>query len=219
MALGGFDDTEGLAYIGSNRFVITEERMRNAYLSEYAGGSAGFRSQMPSVSLGSETGNIGIEGISYDPRSHSFLTVKEKSPQEINSNMIDFTSGTASVNSLFDPGLLGMNDLSDIQVLSTVSSLAGTNDADNRLIYSQESALLLETDRQGNILSRFDFSALSGSGEGVTIDSDGNIYVVAGNGNNPQMFVLSPSAVPVPGTILLLGAGLMGLAGIRRKEA
>ncbi|MGD9161286.1 MAG: SdiA-regulated domain-containing protein [Desulfobacteraceae bacterium] len=216
MALTGFDDTEGLTYLGSNQFVLTEERLREAYLLEYSAGGSVVQSSLPSADLGTTIGNTGIEGISYDPRDGSFVTVKEKSPQEVNINEIDFNTGNAIIDSLFTPNL-GVSDLSDVQVLSVVSSLMGTEEADNLLIYSQESARLLEVDRTGNILSQFDFSGISSSGEGVTIDNDGNIYIVAENGATPMLYTLQP--VPIPGAVLLLGSGLAGLIGLKRCRA
>jgi hypothetical protein len=36
---------------------------------------------------------------------------------------------------------------------------------------------VLEVDRSGSVLSMFDFAALSGEAEGVTIADDGTIYV------------------------------------------
>lgn len=215
MALSGFGDTEGLTYIGSGRFVMTEERLRDAYLVEYSAYGSANRSDLLSVDLGTTTGNSGIEGISYDVRDGSFVTVKEKAPQEVNIHGIDFTAGTASVISLFTP-VLGLSDLSDVQVLGSVPYLSGTDEAGNLLIFSQESARLLEVDRAGNILSRFDFSGLSDSAEGVTMDGQGIIYIVAENDDAPQLFTLAP--VPVPGSGLLLAVALAGLAGMVRRQ-
>jgi uncharacterized protein YjiK len=217
MTLSGFDDTEGLTYIGGGQFVLSEERLRDAYLLTYSAGGSVSRSTLPSADLGTTIGNIGIEGISYDPRDGSFITVKEKTPQEVNKNVINFGTGTAAVSSLFTSNL-GVTDLSDVQVLATVPSLTGTADEDNLLIFSQESARLLEVDRSGNVLGQFDFSAYADSAEGVTIDADGNIYVVAENGSNPQLFTLAPAPVPLPPALLLLGSALAGLAGAVRRR-
>ena len=79
---------------------------------------------------------------------------------------------------MFDPPALGVLDLSDVSVLSTVPSIVGTLDEDNLLIYSQESAKLLEVSPAGAVLCSFDFALLSSTAEGVTIDTDGVIYVV-----------------------------------------
>lgn len=208
MTLEEFDDTEGLTYVGNGQFVITEERLQDAYLLTYSSGSTADRDDLASVDLGHTVGNIGIEGISYDTVTGSYYTVKEKTDQEVNVNTIDFTNGDAGVSSLFSAENLDLDDLSDIQVLSILGM------SDSLLILSQESELLVEVDLEGNILSSYDLSDLVDSVEGVTVDEEGNIYLVAENGSAPLLYVLSSTeTVPVPGSFLLLATALTGLAG------
>lgn len=212
MSLTGFDDTEGLTYVGNGKFVVTEERLQDAYLLTYAAGGTVGRSALPSFSIGASVGNVGIEGISYEPLTGNFYTVKEKTPQAVQVlSGVNF-SGAGSVASLFTPSL-GVLDLSDIQVLSSVPSLIGTADQDNFLIFSQESSLLLEVSRSGQVLSQFDFSGLADDVEGVTIGADGTIYLV---GEKPELFVLTAVPEPESYALLLAGLGLLGLLS-RRK--
>ncbi|MBV5339371.1 MAG: SdiA-regulated domain-containing protein [Deltaproteobacteria bacterium] len=219
MTLTGFKDTEGLTYIGGSQFVLTEERLRSAYLLNFMAGTSVDRGSLSFANLGDTVENIGIEGISYDPQDGSFITVKEKMPQEVNKNTITF-GGSSVVTSLFTPNL-GLLDLSDVQVLSTVTS-AGSADEDNLLILSQESSKLFEVSRTGAILSQLNLGALGlpGSTEGVTIDRAGIVYLVAEEGINegPTLYTLSPTPVPLPGALVLLGSGLAGLAGVDRRR-
>lgn len=209
MTLTGFDDTEGLTYLGNGRFVITEERLQDAYLLTYAPGGSAARAALPFASLGDTVGNVGIEGISFDPLSGQYFVVKEKTPQQVNRASIDFAAGSATVASVFDPSFLNLLDLSDISVLSTVPMFVGTADQDTLLIYSQESARLLAVTRTGTVLGSFNFAGLSAEAEGVTIDADGTIYIAAESAiGSPisTVFVLTP--VPEPSTIGLMAGGL-----------
>jgi uncharacterized protein YjiK len=228
MTLTNFDDTEGLTYIGNGQFVLTDERLRDAYKLTYTAGGSVNRSTLAAADLGTTIGNIGIEGISYDPRNGSFVTVKEKDPQQVNNNVISFgaaggAQGSAAISALFTPNL-GVIDLADVQVLSTVPSLLGTADENNLLVLSQESRRLLEITRSGSILSSFDLSLLSGNAEGVTIDPvTGNIYIVAEESYGipgSTLFVLAaPTAVPVPTALPLMGSALAGLLAVGRRRS
>lgn len=210
MSLTGFSDTEGLTYIGAGRFVIGEERLQDVYRLTYAGGGSVDRSALPSFDLGPTVGNVGIEGFSFDPRDGSYVAVKEKTPQDALRFTTDF-AGVGSVANLFNPAALGVLDLSDVQTLSTVEALVGAAEADNLLIYSQESALLMEVSRSGALLSQFSLAGLSTTAEGVTIDSRGVIYVCD---ETPVVHVLTP--IPGPSSLGLLA--LAGLVAGRRRR-
>ncbi len=210
MTLSGFADTEGLTYVGGGQFVITEEREQDAYRFAYSAGGSGTRGLMPFASIGGTVGNVGVEGISYDPRNGRFITVKEKTPANVLDSTLTFGNpGSASSASLFDPTGLGLLDLSDVQVLATVPGLVGGVDEDNLLIYSQESSRLLEVTRNGTVLSSFDLAGVTDA-EGVTIGPDGTIYIV---GETPALYVLTPT----PGAAGLVLAG--GLVAARRRRA
>jgi uncharacterized protein YjiK len=197
MTLTGFDDTEGLTYIGGGQFVITEERLQDAYLFTYAAGQTINRASLPTVSLGETVGNIGIEGVSWDPLAEKYIVVKEATPQAVRVADINWTTPSVSVADLFTPAL-GVLDLSDVQTLTTVPSLIGTADQDNLLIYSQESRRLMVLTRAGAVLSQFDFTAIASNAEGVTIGPDGTIYVV---GETPALYVLTVESSNCPADV------------------
>ncbi len=242
-------DTEGLTYLGNGQLVVGEERLQDAYSFSYVnGGTVTLKNNFVSMS-NTAVGNNGMEGISYDSRNGSFVTIKQQSPEDVLSGNLTFAAatgippstsgdgsspaggGTSTVTNLFNPALLGLSSLSDVQTLSAVSALSGTSGADNLLFLSLGSKKLVETDRLGNILSSFDLSTVlpHNAIEGVTIDENGTIYLVAEQvqdatalaGEKSQLIVLTSTApVPEPETygMLLVGLGIMGAVARRKNK-
>ncbi|HEY4411046.1 MAG TPA: SdiA-regulated domain-containing protein, partial [Acidimicrobiia bacterium] len=145
-----FYDTEGLAYVGGGRFVMTEERDRQVDRFTYVAGGTLTRAATQTVKLGTTVGNIGLEGVANDPLTGGLILVKEKTPESIFQTGIDWAAGTATNGSpttdestdLFDPALVGTADFSDVFALANLSTLTGP-DASHLLIISQESGKIV----------------------------------------------------------------------------
>ena len=235
------NDAEGLTYLGNGQLALVDERPQRAYNFTFAAGGTQALGTTPYATISNySASNIGIEGISYDARNGSFVTVKQdndplrpsRGPQEVRAGSLDFGlgTGTTSLPVLFDATLMGLDSLSDVQVLSGVNSLSGA-DLDNLLILSLDSRKLVEVTRTGQLVSSLDLSGLTTQGiEGVTVDEQGVIYVVAEQAQGAgaplnatsTLFVLSAPApaVPEPETFGLLVAGLaaLGIAARRRQR-
>lgn len=232
-----FYDPEGITYVGKDangkyQFVFTEERDRNAVLITYEAGATKGRADAQVANLGTFVPNIGLEGVSYDPATGGFIFVKEISPIGVFQTTIDFATNTASNGSastlnsvnLFDPAKLGLSDVADVFALSNIQSLAGTAEANNLLILSQEDGRVVEVDRAGNILSQLVIQTDQGNPlgvadqqhEGITVDKNGFIYIVSenggGNADHPQLWVYAPSNTPNSApTAITLGNALPGI--------
>ncbi|HKE59755.1 MAG TPA: SdiA-regulated domain-containing protein [Pyrinomonadaceae bacterium] len=211
-----FFDTEGISYVGSGKFVLLEERDRQVNLFTYVAGGILHKTDVQTVKLGTTIGNIGLEGISFDPLTSGFICVKEKDPQSIFQTGIDFVAGTATNGSatatsstdLFNPALANLADFSDVFALSNLPSLSGQTDFNHLLVISQESGQIINIDRSGNVSSSLTIvsdpgnplSVADQTDEGLTMDRDGNLYIVNENGggdsNHPQLWVYSPSNAP-----------------------
>jgi len=193
MSLSGFRDTEGLSYVGNGKFVIVDERVQSLSLIGYTPAGSVAKFDVPSYSLGPRVKNDGIEGVSYDPSSGKFIAVKQINPMRVYEATISFGQTTTGTQvELFNPASLGLNGLSDVQVLS-MPWFAGTGFEQNLLLLSAKSRKLVEVDRAGKLLSSFDLSKLPAHAEGVTIDKDGNIYVAAEGSGPKVIMVLAPS--------------------------
>ena len=203
---------------------MTEERLQDALRFTYIAGGSVALAGAPFVSIGPTVGNVGIEGISHDPRDGSFVTVKQDNPQAILAGGLTFAAGggISTLAPLFDAdSVLGLASLSDVQTLSPIDALAGTPAAGNLLVLSLDSRRLVEIDRTGKLLSFLDLAALTPQAiEGVTVDETGTIYLVAEDSGtaNSRLIVLAP--IPEPETWALMVAGLaaLGITGRRRAR-
>jgi uncharacterized protein YjiK len=244
-------DTESLTYLGNGVLVVGEERLQDAYKFTYnASGTATLADSFVSMS-NTAVGNNGMEGLSYDPRNGSFVSVIQQSPENILSNTLTFAAatgglpatlgsngntptggGSATQSQLFAPTLMGLSTLSDVQTLSPVDSFVGTTAADNLLVLSLGSRKLIEVTRTGVVVSSLDLSnVMPNNGiEGVTIDENGTIYLVAeqyqpADGSvdftaHSQLIVLTaPVPEPERYALLLAGLGLIPWASRRKKHA
>ena len=209
-----FYDPEGITYIGNGQFVMTEERDRQVVQFTYEAGTTLERNETQTVALGTFVGNEGFEGLSYDPATGGFIIVKETNPESIFQTTVDFVNGTASNGSptatgstnLFNPALAGLADFADVFALSNLTSLDGNPNSGHILILSQESAKIVEVDRDGNIYSTLTLvsdpgnplSIVNQQHEGLTMDNDGFLYIVSENGggdfDHPQLWVFARSS-------------------------
>lgn len=214
-------DAEGLTYLGNGVLVVAEERLQDALRFSYQAGATVSLATAEFVSIGGNAGNLGTEGISYDPRDGSFVSVKQNSPQDVLAGSLTYAAGggASTMTQLFDPALLGLASLSDVQTLSPVDALAGMSAADNLLILSLDSRKLVEVNRAGQVLSSFDLTGVTEQAiEGVTVDEKGVIYLVAEDSGMPnsRLFVLTP--VPEPETWVLMLGGLGVVAAVARRR-
>jgi uncharacterized protein YjiK len=212
-----FYDPEGLTYIGGgNQFALVEERDRQVSRFTYAAGTTLARADVQTVDLGTFVDNTGIEGITFDPFTGGFVAVKEVSPEGVFQTGIDFDAGTATNGSsstvdstnLFDPALTGLSDFADVYALSNLPSMSGQPQEPDLLVLSQEDGRIVNIDRSGTVSSSLTIVSDPGNPlsvpnqqhEGLTMDHDGNLYVVNENGggsiDHPQLWVYAPSAAP-----------------------
>ena len=238
-----FYDTEGITYIGGGKFVLMEERYRQANLFTYAAGGILHKTDVQTVKLGTTIGNIGLEGLSYDPQTGGYICVKEKDPESIFQTGIDFAAGTATNGSpsatssidLFNPALANLADFSDVYALSNLPFLT---DASHLLVLSQESGQIVNIDRAGTVYSRLTIvsdpgnplSVADQTDEGLTMDNEGKLYVVNENGggdsNHPQLWVyahsddpdLAPTAVTLTNTVTSIPENISVAAPIKLAD-
>jgi uncharacterized protein YjiK len=231
-------DPEGLTYVGNGQYVVAEERYQDIALLSQISSAGDTRTytaypDAPTVSVGPNAGNSGLEGIAYNRVTGDYYGVKETSSQTIwKVSDVDFANETATVTTLFDPAILGLDRLSDIAVLSN-GQFAATPFGDNLLILSGRSFKLLEVTQTGTVVSSYDLSGFrslvdpaneGGKFEGLTLDEAGNIYLVSDDGDGPNQSYLVKlayaAAVPEPASWAMMvgGFGLIGGAMRRRQK-
>ncbi|CAN5130424.1 hypothetical protein BH10PSE17_BH10PSE17_11240 [soil metagenome] len=197
-----FYDPEGIAYTGNGTFVIALERYRQVIQFKYTPNTTLTAAGVKTVTLGTTIGNVGLEGISFDPATNGYLLAKEVTPSGLFQTTIDFTAGTASNGSpttenstnLFDPAKAGLSAFSDVFAFSNI--LASTSAQYQQfLIVSGPDGKVRQLDRAGTVIATLDVG-VEPQNEGVAMDTDRNLYVVnevGGGIGHPEMFVYSPT--------------------------
>ncbi len=200
--LSNANDTEDIVHTGGTTFAIAEERLGEIVYVDIA--NAGLidlatitnRSELP----GTWGANNGLEGVSYDPATDRIFTVKEKS----NINLYNFTKADGNVNpagcNLGASITPGITDAAAVHHLGLTDGVNAPNGiSDRMLVLSQESNVLLEVDENCNEYSRL--NGMPGAQiEGVTMDNDGNIYVV---GEPNELYIYTPNCRARDSLILL----------------
>jgi uncharacterized protein YjiK len=175
-----FYDPEGLAYVGNGKFVLTQERFRIASQFTYTPNTTLAYANAQHVALGTSIGNIGLEGITYDPSTSGatpgFVVVKEQAPMGVFQTNIDFAAGTATngsattVNStnLFDPTITGLTDIADVFAFSNLNGISAS-ESSHLLLLSQELGKVIEVDRNGTTFSSLSIPFLPTNPLGTTV--------------------------------------------------
>jgi uncharacterized protein YjiK len=180
--LQGFEDTEGLAYMGNNQFAIIEERKRTIVLVAVTTDTLSIaRDNQRSLSMPDPTSNNnGFEGLTIDLETGRLFLVNEKSPRKL--IQIDgFASNQPSiaVSSPMDleNNAMGNRDFSGVHFDPKFRRL---------ILLSDESKQLVEVGLDGVIGSRLKLKSghagLTQSiqqAEGVTLDNNGTLYVLS----------------------------------------
>ncbi len=176
--LEGFADTESVAYLGQNRFVVTEERRQKLVFFTIDDTTHNIKyseSERLHISW-AKLDNHGMEGIAWSPQYGFFIAQEE--PPMISNHVTNETKASIDVDKL------------NRTLPSLVQDFAGVN-----LFYIEQSPFLLvlsEASHQlsminlnGDTVSKrslkkglFDLWPVMKQPEGVTVDNDGNIYIV-----------------------------------------
>jgi len=183
ITMSGFEDTEGLVWIGGEDYFVIEERRGRAVKIIIGDGTAVINYPEEYIQLSGTWGNnFGLEGITYDSTTNRLLLIKEKFPTALYAiNIPDNFSETLTPEQPFD---ISENNFQ----CSDFSGLHYLTAQQNLLILSHETTALIETDLTGQEISRLDIGDSGGGGslseglfqaEGVSIDNEGHIYIVS----------------------------------------
>lgn len=183
ISLGGFEDTEGLVYIGNERFVILEERRRSIVMIPISADTVHIdRRGLRSLALPiSGEANKGFEGIAADVASGRLFVVNEKKPRQL--LQIDGFINYLPTTELSEPWNLEDNSLGN----SDIAGLHFDAQTGHLLLLSEESGKLSESDLRGTRHSQLNFGSLDRripQAEGVTLDDEGNLFILS----EPNLF-------------------------------
>ncbi len=189
--LNGFDDTEAIAYMGNGEFAIAEERRgRITFINIGTSLSVNYPSTFVQLN-GTWNDNSGLEGLGYDAATNTMYVIEEYASMAIYAFTVPSSrTGTISPTTPFNiQGNYGFTDLSGLHQLNLPSTFTPHQFSENILILSDNNMALVEVNPANGIeISRLGLgnggannTLINGvpQPEGVTVDSDGNIYIVS----------------------------------------
>ncbi len=193
--LNKFEDTEGIVWLGENRFAVAEEALGNIVLIELEpkdGGVSWKKAKKLNPDIKVNAAN-GLEGIAYDPLGKRFFVAREKrSPAVFKIIPPKPESDMPPTSILMSLAGRGLRDISGLHYDAKSERL---------LILSHESACVVETNKYGietsRLLLRGGKSGLSRTifkAEGVALDKHGTLYIVS----EPNLLYVFKKAKPRP---------------------
>jgi uncharacterized protein YjiK len=187
--LSGFEDVEGITYLGDNLLLLAEERKHALVVVEVPDRpGALFREDYRALTLGLELGgNQGFEGTGYDRAGDRLFVVKEHSPRKL----YEIRGLKASIAGDFNLEVIDREAWIENIFATDLSSVHYDEQTGHLALLSDESKVLMELDGKGKLIS---FRSLLGGfaglqdsvpqGEGMTLDDRGNLYLVS----EPNLF-------------------------------
>jgi uncharacterized protein YjiK len=190
--LMGFDDTEGVAYLGNGRIALSDEELQQLDIITLPTEVRPIQveeAQYIALMINPTTSNKGFEGVTYDAEGDRLFAIKERDPRQL--------FEVSGVLRSIDQGRLQIKvtDRQDWITQSVAARDLSDGYYDSRtghlLVLSDQSRSITELDREGRFVSVRSllggFSDLRRNApqpEGMTMDRDGNLYVVS----EPNLF-------------------------------
>ena len=179
--LTGFEDTEGVMYLGGERYAVVEERKRTLVVFDInAQTKTVNRTGLKSFQLAITSGkNKGFEGLSYNQESGDLFIINEKTPRQLIklSGFVELSDISISTPFSLEENSFGGADYSGVHYDGQTGHL---------ILLSDESHQIVEVNKKGVEISRLDLSGGSAGlnddvpqAEGITMDKDGDIYVIS----------------------------------------
>jgi uncharacterized protein YjiK len=177
--LKGFRDTEDITYIKDDLFAIVDEDLSGFYIVKITNETSLIdrNDSIKNFMIDVRTlENFGLEGISYDLKNDIFYLVNERNPKKVITVKGFMNSNPIVINEKFEI-------VENNEYLGDFSAINFDNKSKNIYILSEESRILGRVDDKKSFSKFLDLednktSSNMKNPEGITKDSDGNIYIV-----------------------------------------
>jgi uncharacterized protein YjiK len=175
----GFDDTEGITYLGQNKFAIVSERTGTvSWFTQEPGTTAiKFDPEKSTTIFSHPVANKGLEGISYAAGTSQLFLVKERNPKKIYA--LEWP-----VANIDQPALTTPWDAGQEWLTRSFSGISYHPETKHLFILSRRSSSIgeytLSGEKVGSFALKSNFSQLQneiGKAEGIVLSPDGTLYI------------------------------------------